>query len=49
MHLGDFPLALITVIDLAVYAVIIYKFGINEYDKQLILSVLPLRRTESER
>ncbi len=49
MYFGDFPLALITVIDLAVYALILYKFGINEYDKQLILSVLPLRRTESER
>ncbi len=50
MVLGKVPLVLITIIDLAVYAVIIYKFGINEYDKQVILSVLkPLRRTESER
>jgi O-antigen/teichoic acid export membrane protein len=49
MYFRDLPLALITIIDLAVYAAIIYKFGINEYDKQLILSMLPLRRTESER
>jgi len=49
MYFGDFPLVLITVVDLAVYAVIIYRFGINESDKKIILSVLPLRRTASGR
>jgi len=48
LFLRNVPLALITVIDLAVYAVIIYKLGINEQDKRIILSLLkPPRPTES--
>jgi len=40
----------ITILDLAVYAVIIYKLGINEQDKRVILSLLKLPQpTESER
>jgi O-antigen/teichoic acid export membrane protein len=50
LFLRNVPLALITVINLAVYAVIIYKLGINEQDKRLILSLLkPRRPAESER
>ena len=46
----DVPLTVITILDLAVYAVIIYKLGINEQDKRVILSLLKLPQpTESER
>jgi O-antigen/teichoic acid export membrane protein len=50
LFLRNVPLALITVIDLAVYSVLIYKLGINEQDKRLILSLLKRQRpTEAER
>ena len=40
LYLRNVPLALITILDLVVYAAIINKFGLNEQDKQLILSLL---------
>jgi hypothetical protein len=40
LFVRNVPLALITVVDLAVYAVVIYKLGINEQDKRLIRSLL---------
>jgi len=50
LFLRDIPLALITIIDLPAYAAVIYKLGLNEQDKRVIVSLLkPLRRTESER
>jgi O-antigen/teichoic acid export membrane protein len=45
MLLKNVPLALITIIDLAVYAAILYELAINEQDKQLILSLLKLLKT----
>jgi O-antigen/teichoic acid export membrane protein len=38
--LENAPLTLITIIDLVVYAAVIYKFGINNDDKRLILGLL---------
>lgn len=40
LHLSNVPLALITIVDLVLYAAVIYKFGLNEQDKRLILSLL---------
>jgi len=40
LYLSNVPLALITIIDLVLYAAILNKFGLNEQDKQLILSLL---------
>jgi O-antigen/teichoic acid export membrane protein len=49
LFLRNVPLALITIIDFTVYAAVIYRLGINEQDKQLILSLLNRpRATESE-
>jgi len=45
LHVNNVPLALITIVDLCVYAAVIYKFGVNEKDKQLMLSLL--RRSRS--
>jgi O-antigen/teichoic acid export membrane protein len=43
------PLTLITIIDLVAYAAIIYKFGINDDDKRLILDLLKtLRLTKAQ-
>ena len=39
----DAPLTPIIIIDLAAYAAVIYKFGINDGEKQLILSLLKTR------
>jgi O-antigen/teichoic acid export membrane protein len=44
LHLSNVPLALITIVDLVVYVAVIYKFGLNEQDKQLILSLLKRSR-----
>jgi O-antigen/teichoic acid export membrane protein len=38
--LENVPLTLITLIDLVVYGAVIYKFGINDDDKRLILGML---------
>ena len=40
LHLSGVPLTLISILDLVVYAAIVYKFGLNEQDKRLILSLL---------
>jgi hypothetical protein len=40
LFLRDIPLVLITIIDLVAYTIVIYKFGLNGQDKQLILSLL---------
>jgi O-antigen/teichoic acid export membrane protein len=42
--LSNVPLALITIVDLVLYAAVIYKFGLNEQDKQLILSLFTRSR-----
>lgn len=42
------PLVLITIIDLVLYTAIVYKFGINDDDKRLILGLLPLRLIKAE-
>ena len=44
LHLSNVPLALITIVDLIVYAAVIYRFGLNEQDKQLLLSLLKRSR-----
>jgi len=38
--LENVPLTLITIVDLVAYAAVIYKFGINDDDKRLILGLL---------
>jgi O-antigen/teichoic acid export membrane protein len=42
--LENIPLILMTIIDLVAYATVIYKFGLNRQDKQLILSLLKSSR-----
>jgi O-antigen/teichoic acid export membrane protein len=50
LFLRNVPLALITVVDLTVYAALIYKLGLNEQDKRLISSLLkPSRPAKSEK
>jgi O-antigen/teichoic acid export membrane protein len=44
LYLSNVPLALITIVDLVSYTAIIYKFGLNEQDKRLILSLLKRSR-----
>lgn len=44
LYLSNVPLALITIVDLALYATVIYKFGLNEQDKQLLLNLLKRSR-----
>ena len=44
LFLGNAPLVLITIIDLVTYTTIIYKFGLNRQDKQLILSLFKSSR-----
>jgi O-antigen/teichoic acid export membrane protein len=48
LHLGNVPLALITIVDLVLYAAVIHKFGLNEQDKQLILSLFKRPRPAEE-
>ncbi len=48
MHLSNVPLALITIVDLVLYVGVIYKFGLTEQDKQLILSLLKRSRPTKE-
>jgi hypothetical protein len=40
LYLSNVPLALITVVGLVLYGAIIHKFGLNEEDRRLILSLL---------
>jgi len=40
LFFGNAPLALITLVDLAAYGAIIYKLGIDEQDKRIILGLL---------
>jgi len=50
LFLRNVPVALITIVDLTVYAALIYKLGLNEQDKRLIGSLLKLSRPgKSER
>jgi len=50
LFLRNVPLALITVVDLTVYAALIYKLGLNEQDKRLISSLLkPSRPAKPEK
>jgi O-antigen/teichoic acid export membrane protein len=44
LFLGNTPLILITIIDLIAYTTVIYKFGLNEQDKRLILSLFKSSR-----
>jgi O-antigen/teichoic acid export membrane protein len=48
LYLSNVSLPLITIVDLVVYAAVIYKFGLNEQDKQLILSLFKRSRPETE-
>src|ERR1035437_9184091 len=44
LYLSNVPLALITIVDLVLYSAILYKFGLNQQDKQLILSLFKRSR-----